>query len=463
MLLLKTESYRKGVIYSSLFNVTGKSVAFIQQWLIGYYFGMGTASDVFFFTYNIILFLSYFFLNMTTSVLIPSGMRIRNQESDEASRSFFNGFILIYVIIALFVTGVSLFDIQTFFSVVSSFPEEIVGSNIQLIIWCLPIITLNIVVSILTEILASYKYFTAPNLVTFINYVSGVIFIVLFHDKFGIVSVAQGLVLGYLINLAVLLLMMSKNLQWNFLRISYKNTRTVIHAGIFSQAGYIIYLLALYVPQNLFSALPAGSLTAVNFADKILTIPGIFLVTQITNVMGIKINNLVSTNDLSKFSELLHKLLIVVPISLFIVSIAISLSSGFLSELLFSWGKYDANSTRIVSGILATMIFYLPFSFIFGIYTKVYNAFGKQKTFFWLQLLTQGLTILLYLAIIPNHGLYSYPPCRILPYIMALFIGMVPLYGYCPGIKSPRILLCYILVSVLSIGFISVNTLLNVG
>ena len=93
MLLLKTESYRKGVIYSSLFNVTGKSVAFIQQWLIGYYFGMGTASDVFFFTYNIILFLSYFFLNMTTSVLIPEGMKIRNQESDEASRSFFNGFI----------------------------------------------------------------------------------------------------------------------------------------------------------------------------------------------------------------------------------------------------------------------------------------------------------------------------------------------------------------------------------
>ena len=129
MLLLKTESYRKGVIYSSLFNVTGKSVAFIQQWLIGYYFGMGTASDVFFFTYNIILFLSYFFLNMTTSVLIPEGMKIRNQESDEASRSFFNGFILIYVIIALFVTGVSLFDIQTFFSVVSSFPEEIVGSS----------------------------------------------------------------------------------------------------------------------------------------------------------------------------------------------------------------------------------------------------------------------------------------------------------------------------------------------
>ena len=116
MLLLKTESYRKGVIYSSLFNVTGKSVAFIQQWLIGYYFGMGTASDVFFFTYNIILFLSYFFLNMTTSVLIPSGMRIRNQESDEASRSFFNGFILIYVIIALFIIFSASASLTPFFN-----------------------------------------------------------------------------------------------------------------------------------------------------------------------------------------------------------------------------------------------------------------------------------------------------------------------------------------------------------
>ena len=74
--MLRNESYKKGIINSSLFNIIGKSAAFVQQWLIGYYFGVGAETDVFFFTYNIILFLSFFVLNFTTSVLIPEGMKI---------------------------------------------------------------------------------------------------------------------------------------------------------------------------------------------------------------------------------------------------------------------------------------------------------------------------------------------------------------------------------------------------
>lgn len=59
--ILKTESYRKGILLSSVFNIGGKSIAFIQQWLIGYFFGTHSSTDIFFFTYNIILFISYFF------------------------------------------------------------------------------------------------------------------------------------------------------------------------------------------------------------------------------------------------------------------------------------------------------------------------------------------------------------------------------------------------------------------
>ena len=77
--ILKTESYRKGILLSSVFNIGGKSIAFIQQWLIGYFFGTHSSTDIFFFTYNIILFISYFFLNLSTSVLIPESINIRNQ------------------------------------------------------------------------------------------------------------------------------------------------------------------------------------------------------------------------------------------------------------------------------------------------------------------------------------------------------------------------------------------------
>ena len=271
-MILKSETYKKGIIYSSLFNVGGKSVAFIQQWLIGYYFGTHSDTDVFFFTYNIILFISYFFLNFTTSVLIPEGMKIRNQESDEKSKLFLNSYIQTYGLIGILLAIISLLDPISIFSIISSFPDNVITDNLTLITWCLPLIFLNITVSIMTEILASYKYFTAPNLVTFINYTFGILFIVFFHDSLGINVIAIGLIAGYLLNFFIILHFMHKVLHWKFIQRPHFRIKQVFGSGIYSQAGYIVYLVALYVPQYIFSQLPAGSLTAINFADKLLPI-----------------------------------------------------------------------------------------------------------------------------------------------------------------------------------------------
>lgn len=457
MSILKGETYKKGIIYSSLFNVGGKSIAFIQQWLIGFYFGTHSDTDVFFFTYNIILFLSYFFLNYTTSVLIPEGIKIRNQVSDNDSKRFLNTYILLYCIIGLTLSVLSLFGTEKIFAAISSFPSQIISDNITLIRWCIPLIFLNIVVSIMTEILAAYKYFTAPNLVTFINYTIGVIFITLFHDSLGINAIAIGLLIGYIINLIVVIVFMKKALNWSFFSKPITNTKQILSCSIYSQIGYIIYLIALYVPQNIFSQMPPGHLSAINFADKLLSIPSIFLVAQITNVMGIKINDLVSQKLYSELSHLTIKLIVGVSTGLLSATIIISLISGPLVSFLFAWGNYGPDSISITTKILASMIFYLPFSFMFGIYMKFFNAFKKQNIFFYLQLFTQGITLILYFYIIPQFGLYSYPLCRIVPYILSTLIAGFALKSIYKDTDIKKITYFHLLISFITIVFLLYN------
>lgn len=417
--MLRTESYKKGIVHSSIFNVIAKIAAFVQQWLIGYYFGIGSGTDVFFFTYNIILFVSFFFLNFTTSVLIPEGMKIRNTESDAISKQFFNFYILGYAIIGLIFSVIANIDTQWLMRVASSFPQEVIVDNVSLVRWCVPIIFLNLIVSIMSEILVSYKYFTVPNIVTFTNYIIGIAFIIIFHDSMKLQSVAMGLILGYIVNLLVVVIMMKRELKWDFLVFRNSRFKQISGSALYSQCGYIVYLAALYVPQNIFSQMSSGVLTAVNFADKILTIPSIFLVGQITNVMAIKINNLVSVGRLQELSILAEKLIIVTTVGLLIVSVAISVLSDWIVTLLFSWGNYDMKAMSVTSRILSTMIFYLPFSFTYGILMKFYNAFKKQNIFFYIQAFTQAITVVLYLYFIPNIGIYIYPMCRILPYLLA--------------------------------------------
>lgn len=458
MHLLKSENYRRGIISSSLFNVGGKSVAFLQQWLIGFYFGTHSDTDVFFFTYNIILFLSYFFLNFTTAVLIPEGMKIRVRESDEKSKQFLNTYIQFYVVVGALLVLLSLFDTGRVFAFISEFPTEVIADNITLIRWCLPIIFLNIVVTIMSEILASYKYFTAPNLITLVNYVCGVAFIVLFHDSLGINVVALGLIVGYVVNLVIFTCFMRKLLKWEFFIRPVGRVKSILGSSIYAQVGHAVYLVALYVPQNLFSQLPSGTLTAINFANKLISIPSIFLVAQITNVMAIKINNLVSSNQLSELSRLIKRLMTSVSAGLAIVAIGIFLLSDPIIDLLFSWGNYDMSAMSITARILSTMIFFLPFSFMFAMYEKVFNSLKKQSYVFYMQLFTQGLMLVLYFCIIPRFGLFSYSACRIVPYVIATaFASCVSALMLHNKAIMWHILACHFLITIVAAIFLAVD------
>ena len=158
MALLRTESYKKGIIYSSAFNVGGKALAFFQQWLIGYYFGTTSGTDIFFLTYNLVLYVSFFFLNMTTSVLIPEAIKLRNRENDDKSKAFLNTFVYIYGAVGLILVPLLNIDTAGLFSRISSFSHQVIADNLTLIRWATPLVLLNALTLLLTEIMASYKY-----------------------------------------------------------------------------------------------------------------------------------------------------------------------------------------------------------------------------------------------------------------------------------------------------------------
>lgn len=446
--ILKTESYRKGILLSSVFNIGGKSIAFIQQWLIGYFFGTHSSTDIFFFTYNIILFISYFFLNLSTSVLIPESINIRNQENEEKSMAFLNSFILLYGIIGLLLFVIANIRTEHLFCFISSFPIDVVYENVNIIRWCLPLIFLNILLSLMTELLASYKYFTIPNLINVINYLFGVTFIILFHEKLGVSSIVIGLIFGYLINIVIIVWIMRRVLKWSFTVFSFKKIASVCSNGIYAQLGFVVYLLALYVPQYYFTMFPEGSLTAVNYADKITNIPSIFLVAQITNVMAIKFNNLVSQYKYKEVSLLAERLILVVTTGLFFIAISVSICGNWIVELMFSRGKFSSEALMLTSQMLSLMILYLPFGFMYNMYMRIFNSFGQQRKFLWIQVGAQGGTLLLYYFLIPNYGLVGYPISRIISYMFAVFFVLPLFKNICSQVCITRIFIYQIVLSV---------------
>jgi len=86
--MFKTESYRKGIIYSVFFNFIARGIAFLNALAIAFYFGNNNTTDLYFYILSFVTIVTGFINGMDTFVLIPESMRLRHQESETASMQF---------------------------------------------------------------------------------------------------------------------------------------------------------------------------------------------------------------------------------------------------------------------------------------------------------------------------------------------------------------------------------------
>ena len=457
MALFKAESYKKGIFTSSVFNVASRSIAFVQQWLIMYYFGSNAVTDIYFFVYNITLYVCFFFLNMTTSALVPECIKLRNNVSNGSSMAFMNAFFYMYGAVGLAIVGLMSIDTSWIMGEISSLPQDVIEENMSLIRWCIPLIFLNLLIQLLTETMASYKYFTIPNMVTAINALLGVIFFILLHDELGLPAIVMGLILGCVFNLVVVMYLMKKHLGWDFLNVSFVNVKSVLGPGLYSQLGYVVYTIALFLPQYFFSQFSEGSLTAMNYADKLVSIPGVFLILQLTNVMAIKYNNLVSLNDAKGVYDITRKLIFYVPTALLVVSMLIGLSSGWIVNFLFGMGKFTADALTLTEDLLLLMVMILPFSFVYEILIRMLNAYKKQNIVLIMHIANYGVMLILFFCFMPKYGALSFPILRIIPFMIVPFVVLPVIKKYCHEVKIAKLSIVLLGITVVTVVFMALS------
>ena len=112
---LQANTYRKGAIYSTSLSVVVKSIAFIQNFLIAYFLGAETGTDIYFYIFGGIIAGCEIIQTIASSVLIPYSMQLRNQNSFHEENSYLNAFIytiaciIILILIIVIIAGESVF------------------------------------------------------------------------------------------------------------------------------------------------------------------------------------------------------------------------------------------------------------------------------------------------------------------------------------------------------------------
>ncbi len=407
--MLRAESYKKGLIYSTGLNVLNKGLVFLNSLVIAYFFGTRLSVDVYFYAFNTIVLLGTYLNSLNVSVLIPESIYLRSSGNSRQSMRFLNFFLYIYL--ALTAVIVLLFAINPVaaFSFISRFDADKLTSNNHILYLSLPMIALLTINTYLTEILTSYRFFVLPMIAGIINAVLSMGFVLLFHNVLDVTSISIGLLVAYVLNFVILIYLMRRSLSWRFRFKKVHIEKRILKNMGWAQAGNLVTLLGAYAPFYFLSGMGNGVIAAFNYAQQVANQPTALITNQFSNVTRIKINELFVSGKEQELDKVMQSSIRVLLFLLMPIACGVFLYASDIVRLLFQRGNFTEESAILSSAMLRYLVLAIPFTAMYSIIGNLYVSARIVKHTVIYQIANNLVLIVLTWFLLKQLGFVGYP------------------------------------------------------
>ena len=407
--LIKTESYKRGLLLSLLFNILAKGVLFVLTICIAGFFGSTIKTDIYFFVYGTMVLLSGFINTIDIMVLIPESMRLREREGPSVSMAFLNYFLRIYILIGLaFITVMYLFGTDLF-GVFSKFPAAILLTYKKYFLAGSFYFLFQLLNQYLNNILSSLKFFTLPLIINGLNSIMVIAGIFLLHRHFDVLSIFISGIIAYTVNLIFLLLILKKIAGWNFFTRGHGIKKEVWNNILYAETGQLATVASSFFPLFLLSGFGNGLLSVMNYGKNIADIPNTLVTAQVANVSGIKLNEQLSRGDLRGLNDTFITttkmlVLILVPLACYIIVFARP-----IVEVFYQGGNFNGQTINVVARFLQLFTLTIFSIGVNSIVSRVFMAAQALKQAFVYQVFMNLVLIAAIWILTRNYGAYGYP------------------------------------------------------
>jgi len=377
MAFVKPTLLKSGIFIIALI-LLGKILALVKDVVISAYFGTGQEIDAYFMAMNTNTVLFIAFWSTITIVFLPlySEALIRNGKksaSDYASKTL-NIFSVISIVLMVLII---LFAPQILDAIDLS--EEVARREIAIV--CLRMMTLSFLFSTVTTFLTSmqltHNQYFFVHLVPIINNFVVILAAIFLSGTYGVYSIVIAGVLAWVIQLPLHLFAVRTYFSY-IPKISLPKEDLKRLGFLIAPAflGLLVDQLNLLVNTVLVSGLDLGSISALNYANKLVTLAsGTFIVAIMTMMFPLFSKN-AAENNMPALNQSISSGVRLI----FLIMVPITLVTLFfhqdIVQIVFQRGAFDAEATALTSPIL----FYFSLGLIFLGLREVFNkAFYAMK------------------------------------------------------------------------------------
>jgi putative peptidoglycan lipid II flippase len=410
-------------------NLISRVLGFVRDAVIAKEFGASGATDAYLVAYQLPYSLQAILGMAFVTVVVPvvTGYLLKGEEDEgwKVVSSLINGTFLVLAIL----TGLGIILAPQLVRLMApGFDEVTAALTAKLSRIMFPSIIFMGLGMLLTGILNAGKIFAMPAFAPAFANIVIILTVVFFGGEYRIQGLAVGTLAGFIGFFLIQLPSLAKLKFRYYLKLDYKEpvvrsmALSVLPVCMSIAVNQILLALNRFFASNLAS----GSITALDYADRLMNLPlGIFVAAISTAIFPLMAEEAVR-KDKERFAGTINKGLGTVTVAMLPAAAGLILLRVPLVELLFERGAFDHSATLMTAEALAYFSLGLWFISVNTILTRAYYALKNIKAPLYFGVASIIVDIILSYLLLPvlGHGGLA------LANTLAALANMILLYGY---------------------------------
>lgn len=377
-------------------NILGKTLGFIRDILISYYYGASELTDAIFLAMSIPLLILGVFTSSTDSAIIPQYNRISKSMGKCAADEYFSSVVNIILCIAFVISMIILIYPSIIISIFAP------GFNMlqkEYAIHFLRIFSFFGFMHIFYCFFSTYNTIYAKVLpraiLSFTTNLLVVVALLIYPDP-DMLMLSTAYLIGNILSAVIPIISALKNGYKHNIGIRY-NEEVKKFAVIFFpiMGNALLSSLNIFVDKFIASSMETGSISYINYASRLTNIFDSVLVVGLGVIILPLLSESRSNNDFIKFKRDASQVIKLLSIILFPLMILCMMLSNQIVEVIYMRGKFSIEAAGVVAIIFfcyAPQILFLP---IQATLAKIFHAIEDTRSPFYINAFSVGINIIL--------------------------------------------------------------------
>ncbi len=384
-----------------------KIVATFKEFAVAGVYGRTDAMDAFLAAFLIPNLLINLISESMNQALVPTLVRVREQEGHERAQQLLSSAMLWVCLLLAAVTALMALAARGFFPLIASnFPAAKLELSVRLFYALLPVVLITGIATNCTAVLNTFDRFALPALAPMATPAAIILGALLLSGRMGIWAMVYSTLAGALIHAGVVAWMMESHgyrlrLLWHgtteATREVARQYGPVLLSGVVASGG-------LLVDQSMAAMLPAGSVSALAYANRFVSVVITLLAGAVSSAVVPHFSRMIAHRDWTGCRHTLGTWVRLTALVSAPIALALVVGSHWLIRATFQHGVFGPSDTALVTPVLAMYALQIPFFVSSRVFYRFLVAMRRTDLILYCGVINLALDIVLNLVLMRWFG-----------------------------------------------------------